>query len=429
VSASVREFVLQHPLFCHHDHHRNFRDFDKERDGYDFRSLLGYAGADLAAAAGARPAASADEKARLESLWPKIRTTGYGRAVVLACQELFGVEYSPGNFSEITEALRAAIDGRSAGEVYDHFVREKANTRWVLNDGFFYGRDESAYGDNAYPPYYRFTWRMDSLFSVVDGGPIEELERSTGISIVDLNRLTEALNASITSFIRAAEFGALKIGMAYGRDLAVTAPTTHQAELAFNKIRSRKTFHHGIQQESGAVNAWEARPLADYLFHRLVQRADDEDLPVQIHTGYLAGSWGSLRGTNASLLIPVFDRYRRVRFDIFHASWPWTSELGAIAKNYPNVYPDLCWAWAMNPTQSERALSEWLDSVPHNKIFGYGADTGLPWCDVGYALQARLGIARVLEQKVAAGAFSSATAEEVAAAVMLRNGEEFLGLA
>ena len=30
-------------------------------------------------------------------------------------------------------------------------------------------------------------------------------------------------------------------------------------------------------------------------------------------------------------------------------------QLGAIAKHYPNVYPDLCWAWAMNPAASERA--------------------------------------------------------------------------
>jgi len=149
---------------------------------------------------------------------------------------------------------------------------------------------------------------------------------------------------------------------------------------------------------------------------------------VQIHTGYLAGDWGPLDGTNASRLIPVFDKYRRVRFDVFHASWPWTSELGATEKNYPNVYPDLCWAWTMNPAQSERALSEWLDAVPFNKIFGYGADTLCPWCDVGYAKQARIGIARVLEQKIAAGYLSESTAEEVASAVMLRNGEEFLGL-
>jgi predicted TIM-barrel fold metal-dependent hydrolase len=126
--------------------------------------------------------------------------------------------------------------------------------------------------------------------------------------------------------------------------------------------------------------------------------------------------------------LPVFEKYRRVRFDVFHASWPWTSELGAIAKNYPNVYPDMCWVWAMNPTESERTLDEWLDGVPFNKIFAFGADAGLPWCDVGYAIQARLGIAEVLERKVRKGFFSGATAKQVAAAIMLENGERFHGV-
>ncbi len=164
------------------------------------------------------------------------------------------------------------------------------------------------------------------------------------------------------------------------------------------------------------------------MLHRLVQRAADDGLPVQIHTGYLAGNWGSLAGTKALHLLPLFDKYRSVRFDLFHASWPWASELGAIAKNYPNVWADLCWAWAMNPAESERALSEWLDGVPMNKIFGYGADTRLPWCNVGYSLQAKEGIARVLEQKIQAGYFSPSTAREAAERIMLANGEEFYGL-
>ena len=429
MTAPIREFVMNQPLFCHHDHHFNFRTFDRERESYDYRSLLGgYAESDLTAAAGARPQHDLSEPGAVAALWPKIRTTGYGRAVTLGCRELFDLEYAPGNFAAITQALRAAIAGKSAAQVYDYFVKEKANTRWVLNDGHTYANNPAEYTDGAYPEYYRFTWRMDSLWGLTDRGPIDQLERATGVSITSLDRFVEAMNAGISRFKEAVPLAAIKIAMAYYRDLAVGHPTEHEAEAAFNQILSRDTVHEPIQQDGGAVSAREARPLGDYLFHRLLERAEDEDIPVQIHTGYLAGSWGSLNSTKASYLIPIFERYRRVRFDIMHASWPWTSELGAIAKNYPNVYPDLCWAWTMNPAASERALSEWLDGVPFNKIFGYGADTGRPWCDVGYAMQARIGIARVLEQKIEAGYFSPETAEEVAAAIMLHNGEDFLGL-
>ena len=82
----------------------------------------------------------------------------------------------------------------------------------------------------------------------------------------------------------------------------------------------------------------------------------------------------------------------------------------------------------MNPAETERALCEWLDGVPFNKIFAYGADTRLPWCNVGYSLQAKRGIARVLEAKIAAGVYSKRTAQEIADRIMLRNGEQFFGL-
>jgi uncharacterized protein len=428
VPTAITEFVLNHPLFCHHNHHFDFRDFEAQRSAHGFRSLLSYAEADLVTAAGPRGDGWNGEPERLAELWPKVRTTGYGRAVSLGCRALFGLEYEAANFGRITEALQSAFADRSPLEVYEYFLREKANTKWVVKDHHRSSEGEVATGEALYPDYYRFTWRADGLFSIVDDGPIQDMEHGSGQTILALEQLVAAVHASIDSYRASAPFAAIKVGMAYQRDLNVTLTTRHEAEVAFDRIRTPSAFRHGLQQSHGAVNAAEGRALSDYLFHAVMAHAQDEDLPVQIHTGYLAGNWGSLNGAKASYLIPVFDRYRRVRFDIFHGSWPWVSELGAIAKNCPNVYPDLCWAWTMNPTESERALSEWLDAVPFNKIFGYGADTGWPWCDVGYALQARIGIARVLEQKVEAGYFSPATAQEVASALLLRNGEEFYGL-
>ena len=82
----------------------------------------------------------------------------------------------------------------------------------------------------------------------------------------------------------------------------------------------------------------------------------------------------------------------------------------------------------MNPAEAERALEGWLDAVPFTKIFGFGSDTGLPWCVVGYALQARIGIANVLERRVLSGIYSEADAREVADHLMLLNGEAFFGL-
>jgi len=426
--SSIREFVMAQPLFCHHDHHSAFPDFDAERDSYDHTSLLGYATADLVTAAG--PGVSAEQALeRLPEYWPLIRWTGYGRAVDLTSRALFGLEYTPANFSDITDALQDAIAGRSAAQVYDRYVHEVARNKWTIQDGNYRLGSTTAFRDDCYPASYHFAFRIDALLAPESGAIIADLERATGVSIYTLDALVDALNLAIDTFAGAGRLAAIKIGMAYSRDLVVSDPTHHEAEAAFVRLRSRKAFWEGIQQNGPAIDTATSRVLGDYMFHRLIQRAADDGLPVQIHTGYLAGNWGSLAGTRAMHLVPIFEKYRAVRFDLFHASWPWASELGALAKNYPNVWADLCWAWAMNPTESERALGEWLDGVPMNKILGYGADTRLPWCNVGYSEQARQGIARALEAKIAAGYFSEATAREAAERIMLANGEEFYGLA
>ncbi len=229
-SSSIREFCLNHALFSHHDHTHNFEQFDKGRPGYDFKSLLGYAGADLATAAGARPVESADQEARVAAHWSRIRTTGYGRAVTLGCRALFDLDYAVENFEAITEALRKAIDGKSAAEVYDYFLREKANNRWVLQDMHFMPGNDLAFKEGIYPDYYRHAWRMDGLFTITDAGPVETLARTTGIDVLSLDDLVEAMNANIDKFRATGRLAAFKIGIAYGRDLVVGDPTRHAAE-------------------------------------------------------------------------------------------------------------------------------------------------------------------------------------------------------
>jgi predicted TIM-barrel fold metal-dependent hydrolase len=428
MSSDVRDFVMQCPLFCHHDHHCSIEEIEEKRSQYDAASLLGYADADIETATGPESHGEWSPQERVAAQWPQIRTTGYGRAVTLTSKALFDLDYSPENFRAITERLQSMLSDRSAAEVYDYVVKEKANIEWVVQDGHFEPGNEELLKRTMYPNYYRFAWRMDKLFSIGDPSPMELLEQVTGISVVSLRSLVRAMNANIDKFRQTGRLAAFKLGIAYERDLVIGDQSSHEAELAFSRIRRQAAPRNRLKPDAGAIDPMEARPLADYLLHRLLERANDEDIPIQVHTGYLAGNWGALERTKALNLIPIFRKYRRVRFDVFHASWPWTSELGAIAKSYPNVYPDMCWVWAMNPTESERTLDEWLDAVPFNKIFAFGADASLPWCDVGYSIQARLGIARVLERKVQRGFFSVMTAKEVASAIMLENGERFHGV-
>ena len=65
------------------------------------------------------------------------------------------------------------------------------------------------------------------------------------------------------------------------------------------------------------------KPLDDYLFHAFMRMARDLDLPVQIHTGHMAGIRNDIVKTNAVGLTKAIELHRDVRFDLFHANWPY----------------------------------------------------------------------------------------------------------
>ena len=64
--------------------------------------------------------------------------------------------------------------------------------------------------------------------------------------------------------------------------------------------------------------------------------------------------------------------YREARFDLFHAGYPYQSEMATLGKNFPNAYVDLCWVHVISPWVARQTLHEWIETVPANKIFAFG---------------------------------------------------------
>ncbi len=79
------------------------------------------------------------------------------------------------------------------------------------------------------------------------------------------------------------------------------------------------------------------------MFHWYVNKCTEQNLPLQIHTGYLAGNWKKLENGRPFKLDNLFLKYRDTKFILFHGGYPWYSEVGALAKNFPNVYLDIVW--------------------------------------------------------------------------------------
>lgn len=153
---------------------------------------------------------------------------------------------------------------------------------------------------------------------------------------------------------------------AYSRTLAYGNPTRAEAEAVFNWIiedpRRSASYPNGLQ------------PLDDYLFHTFMRMARDIELPVQIHTGHMAGIRNEITKTNAIGLTHLIELHRDVRFDLFHANWPYSGELLYLGKNYPNVALDFCWANIIDPIYCQDLFKQVISAVPHGKIHGYGSD-------------------------------------------------------
>jgi hypothetical protein len=88
----------------------------------------------------------------------------------------------------------------------------------------------------------------------------------------------------------------------------------------------------------------------------------------------------------------------------------------------------MCWGHIISPEAARRALIEWLDAVPANKISAFGGDYGFVDGVYGHQLLARQNVAAALAQKVTDGSISLGRAKEVAGWVFIDNPKRLFGL-
>jgi predicted TIM-barrel fold metal-dependent hydrolase len=128
-----------------------------------------------------------------------------------------------------------------------------------------------------------------------------------------------------------------------------------------------------------------------------------------------------VEGIRSGLLTALLRRYPTARFVLMHLAYPYSGELIALAKHYPNVYIDLCWSWSIDPYSACDALRRAIHAVPSHKIFAFGGDTHLPAPAVAYAAQARHWLARALQAEVNDGLLTEYAAIRLASRLMRDN--------
>ncbi len=317
----------------------------------------------------------------LEPYWPNIRNGSYARMWTRTIKDLFGCEeMSAAALAEATEKMRQA----NQPGWYKQALKDRCNIAVSILDAGKLDCDRE-----LFVPAIRATQFIEARTKQ----QLEELSASTNCSPHNIDELVRAAQGHISQ-AHAEGAVALKVGQAYRRALQYDKVTHAEAERLFNRI-----FDH-----LGEGLSWaEAKPLQDYMLHKCIQAAMENDMTIIFHTGLQAGGQNIVANTNPALLTNLFLEYRGARFDLFHAGYPYARECGVLAKYFPNVWADLAWVHIISAAGTRQILADWLDLVPANKIIGFGGDVRHVELVYGHLYEARRNIAEVLAERVVRG--------------------------
>jgi len=416
----LREFCDETPIVDCHDHSGEcgpkFTDpIEVVRSGY-FPSDLHSALSD------ADNAVLSDTKRPLEDRWPLLQKawrrtchTGYAQVTRRVLSKFYGVE-------ELTLKALKSMAGRlldlSDEETFDGIL-EEAKIAARLEDVWPDVR-KVLDGTLKLTPRGRLVISLPGYHAVRSYDEVQQRVAPLGRSVTSLG---EYLAACREIFEGAKRFGAVafKDQSAYSRRIDYANPPRSEAEGVFNWFmadpRRSASYPDGV------------RPLDDFLFHEFLRMARDMDLPVQVHTGHMAGIRNEIAKTNAVWLTSVLELHRDVRFDLFHANWPFGAEVLFLAKNYPNVAIDFCWANVIDPVYCQGLFRQALSCVPHGKVHGYGSDYGgsadRAWA---HAAIARDNVAIALSDMIDMEYLGMDEAKQVARMWLFENANEFFRL-
>jgi hypothetical protein len=348
-----------------------------------------------------------DRWEKLSQYWDNVQNTGYSQALHIAVKDIYGVDGLEKNtITELTEKMKQ-LNKRG---FYKTILKDKAGIEIALHDTILKAKDYDYWNikpitktldidRSLFAPVHRF----QDFLCIMERTDLDSLSRRLNYSIHSLEDLVKVFRTEFENL--SSKIFAVKIWLAYRRNIFFEKTTYAEAEKTFNEIYkqdsfkridvsgTRLTFPEGISFK-------EAKPLQDFMVHEMIKLAIKHKLPLQIHTGIHEGNENIINNSNPTNLTNLFLEYKEAKFDIFHAGYPFLEETAAIVKNFQNVYVDLCWLHIISPSTARRVLYEWLDTLPVNKILGFGGDYTFIEGSYGHSVIARRNVTNVLQRKI-----------------------------
>jgi len=394
--SAIRQAVEQMSVIDTHEHIQPLGDV---RGGlWDFIELCKatYVAHDFTSVAGSEgfcwPDTDLSAQKRFEQFeqWmQRVENTAYYRHLLVGCRKLYGVpqedKVNADNFIELSEKMQQAA-GRD--DLFDYALGQVGNIQMAIQDPYW-----APFDPDTGAEVLTSILRMDSfviapLPGQVDstGGSPYEYARILDFEVSEFDDYLQLINAAIEHYKASGGIG-IKLDIAYARSLDIENVSADDA---------RRLFQRGPNNLSAA----EMKALQDYLIHIVVKAAAQYGLPIQIHTGMLAG-FGDVRGTNPVLLTDLITAHPKTNFVLFHGGYPYCSELTVMVKAMPNVYLDMCWLPIISPSVVRRMLQEWIETIPMTKLMWGGdcshVEAALGALEVGKDIIARVMTAKVNE--------------------------------
>jgi uncharacterized protein len=338
----------------------------------------------------------------VEPYWTFARRTGYGRALDLSVKELYGIDgIHRSTISRLNDEFLKTLGGGQ----YRKVLKETCRIRMSILDSNL----------DCDQTWFRSTVDADALISPRTRNDLLRASKDTGVSLSSFEDWLEvSARALEAAYVRGAV--CLKSSLAYTRTLSYERPTRAAAEEAFNAFFS--LLHFPDWDTTGVVIG---KPFQDYMMHFVLHEANRKKWTFQFHTGLQEGCGNYIANSDPTLLSNLFLEYPDVQFDVFHIGYPYQQVLSALAKTFPNVFIDMCWAHIISPTACIRALCEWIDSVPFNKISAFGGDYCFIDGVAGHQQLARRNVSIALAEKVDEDVCDIEEARRIAKALFFDN--------
>lgn len=336
----------------------------------------------------------------VKDAWQHCQHTGYGQAVRLIAHHVYGMD-------EITlPALLAARERnaqrRRPGE-RRRILQEEGNLDHVQVDDLVWECLPDASGPDFF--LYDLSWRTLCSGEV----DIARIHAVTGVEVTGAASLREAMVAIFDWWGACAI--AVKSQHAYDRTLRWHERTDAEAE----QILRKQLAGQDLMPDDKLC-------LGDWCLARGVELAVQHNLPFKLHTGYYCRvNRLVIDRIRPGHLCGLLMRYPEARFVLMHAGYPYTAEMLAVAKHFPNTYVDMCWAWSIDPRAASQFVRQMIHTVPVNKLFAFGGDTLWPSASVAYGRQARRWLTRALQAEIDEGDLTEREAMRLASRFMILN--------